>query len=216
LLEETVDVLVIEDNEMERGYLRALLSQTPGLACAGAYGWGSKALRRLSQDHADVILIALQPLSSAKLDLFRQIRRLAADTPVLLLFHELSARDLFDVLEIGVSGLLQKPCAPDQIVRAITIVSDGGAAMSGGVARRILEYFRARGASVHGLTGREREVLNHLTQGRSPLEIAACLGVSSETIRTHLRNIIAKMHVHSRSEAVAKYLNPTLVEPNHQ
>jgi DNA-binding NarL/FixJ family response regulator len=212
MLEGTVRIFVIEDNEMERGYLWSLLNGTPGVACGGAFGKGDEALDRLSKDRPDVILIALKASEPSDFDWLLRIHALAPRTPVLLLSPELNAGDLFRVLEVGVSGLLEKPCSPDQIVRAIMIVNDGGAVMSAQVARRVLNYFHARGISVAGLTAREREVLNLLAQGQRASEIASRLGVSSETIRTHLRNILDKMHVHSRFEAVAKYLNPSLDE----
>jgi DNA-binding NarL/FixJ family response regulator len=204
---------VVEGNDMERAYLVALLNGTAGLTCASAYGRNDKALSRLGRDNLDMIVVDLESQHSADIELLQQVRARSPNTPLLLLSPQLDTNSLLRVLEIGVSGLLVKPCTPDQIVRGIMTVHEGGGFISTAVAQRLFEYFHARGKCVAALTAREREVLHHLAEGLATGQIASHLGVSIGTLRTHLRNILYKMHVHSRSEAVAKYLNPVAGQP---
>jgi DNA-binding NarL/FixJ family response regulator len=129
-------------------------------------------------------------------------------TSVLVLSTEKDRDQLFQALEAGVSGWLQKPCTADQIVHAIIILHEGGAILSSPVAPKILDYVHARGSTVQSLSGREREILGLLGHGMEAASIAEKLGLSGATVRTHVRNMLVKLKVSFRAEAVAKYLNP--------
>jgi DNA-binding NarL/FixJ family response regulator len=200
---------------MEREYLAALIDGTPGMSCVRAYGGVPEVLELLPKDRPDTVLLAIEGADGEGANLIRRLHAALPRVPVLVMVSNLSASQLFRVLEAGVSGCLEKPCSPDQIVRAIVLVHEGGAAVSGQVAQKILEFFEARGRSMQALSVREREVLTHLAQGLKPPEIAAQLRLSSDTLRTHVRNILEKLDVHSKAEAIAKYLNPLTTRDNH-
>lgn len=122
---------------------------------------------------------------------------------------------IFKSLMAGATGYLLKRTSREKLLEAIEETTNGGAPMSRQIARRVVQFFHQMdqpGASakplshVEGLTEREEQVLAHLAKGHSYKEIADLLSISFETVRTHIRSIYEKLHVHSRTEATLKYL----------
>jgi len=201
-------VAVIERNPVEREYLLALVAGAPGVTLSGAYSGMVAALPELEKDPPNLIIADLGDTDGLASTWLSQLHDALPLTSVLVLSTEKDREHLFQALEAGVSGWLQKPCTADQILRAIVVVHEGGAVLSSPVARKILEYFHARGNSINCLSPREREILSLMSQGLQALEIARELGLSQATVRTHVRNLLPKLKANSRTEAVAKYLNP--------
>ncbi len=201
-------VAMIEGNPVEREYLSALVSAAPGVTLSNVYPSLAGTMDEFQETPPDLILLDLDGLADFESDWIRELHRHLPHAAVLILSSEKSSDQVFSTLETGVSGWLQKPCTADQIVRAIFVLREGGAVLGNQLARHVLEYFNARGKSVDALSSRERQILAQLVQGLSAPDIAARLGISKDTIRTHVRNILAKLKVNSRTEAVAKYLNP--------
>ena len=204
----SIRVAVIEENAVEREYLLALVSRAPGVKVLAAYGSLTGTVAELEQEPPDLVIADLRVLDDFTVNWLRNFRTVLPHTAMLVLSDEKEREPVFQALEAGVSGWLQKPCTGDQIVRAILVLHDGGAVLSSPVARQILKYFHARGTSVDCLSHREREVLNLLGRGLQAMDIAARLGLTPSTVRTHVRNLLQKLKVTSRTEAVAKYLNP--------
>jgi DNA-binding NarL/FixJ family response regulator len=116
---------------------------------------------------------------------------------------------IYDALAAGADGYLLKRDAPDKLIESLDELRDGGSPMSGAIARKVVQHFRTAPPSEnqdHNLTPRETEILDQLVSGALYKEIATELGIGFETVRTHLRNIYAKLHVRTRTEAVVKYL----------
>lgn len=206
--EVNIRVAVIEPNAVEREYLLALVGGAPGVRLTDAYDDLDDALSEFPKDPPDIVVADLASAESYAAKWLKQLHSCVPHTPVLVLSTDKDRDELFEALEAGVSGWLQKPCTADQILRAIVILYEGGAILSSSVSRKILEYFHARGSSVDGLSRREREILNLLGQGVQAVDIAERLGLSRATVRTHVRNLLQKLKASSRTEAVAKYLNP--------
>ncbi|MGI8965069.1 MAG: LuxR C-terminal-related transcriptional regulator, partial [Limisphaerales bacterium] len=116
---------------------------------------------------------------------------------------------IFKSLQAGASGYLIKQTAPAELLAAVADVQRGGAPMTNTIARRVVQYFQQRKPSKESenLTSREQEILDLIAQGFRDKEIADKLSVSVRTVGTHIRNIYEKLHVHSRTEAVLKFLN---------
>jgi DNA-binding NarL/FixJ family response regulator len=203
-----IRVAVIEENPMEREYLLSLVANTPGVEVSGNHDAIVTALPELTRDRPDLVIVDLENRQEFDVDWLRQLHIVLPCSPVLVLSSDKSREYLLQTMECGVSGWLQKPCTADQIVRAILVLHDGGSVLSSQVARKLLDYFHARGLSVDCLTLREREVMALLSHGQLPPQIAHKLSVSRATVRTHVRNILLKLKANSRTEAVAKYLNP--------
>jgi DNA-binding NarL/FixJ family response regulator len=109
----------------------------------------------------------------------------------------------------GASGYLLKRTPQNEILQAIEDVHRGNSPMTGHIARKVVQYFNQRGVTeneIEKLSNREREVLDRLAEGIAYKEIADTMGLSIDTVRMHIKGIYSKLHVHSRGEAVAKYL----------
>lgn len=204
-----IRVTIIEVNPVEREYLLALIGGAPGVELLATYDRITGTMAQMEKERPDLVVVDLEDLSDFQMEWIWELHRKLPHTRVLILSDEKGREQVIQTLEAGVSGWLQKPSTADQIVRAILLLHEGGAVLSNQVARQMLDYFHARGASVGVLTVREREVLSHLGQGLVAAEIATKLGISRDTIRTHVRNILVKLKANSRAEAVAKYLNPS-------
>jgi DNA-binding NarL/FixJ family response regulator len=203
-----IRVAVIEPSPVEREYLLALVAGAPGVTLSGAYGSPAAALAELEKDPPDLVIADPETSNDLAATWLKQLHTALPHALLLVLSAEKDRDYLFQGLEAGVSGWLQKPCTAEQILRAIGILQEGGAILSSPVAREILEYFHARGSSVDCLSHREREILGLLGHGMQAADIAEKLGLSPATVRTHVRNMLLKLDARSRTEAVAKYLNP--------
>jgi DNA-binding NarL/FixJ family response regulator len=143
----------------------------------------------------------------------RAIRRQNPAIPVVMLTVHQSNERIFEAICAGASGYLLKSQTGEEILEELDVVLGGGAAINGQIARRVLEMF-SRMAAPHadyGLSDREREILEHLVGSYTKNQIAQRLGLSVHTIDAHVRNIYVKLHVHSRSGAVAKALKENLL-----
>jgi DNA-binding NarL/FixJ family response regulator len=120
---------------------------------------------------------------------------------------------IFDSLRAGASGYILKRAPLEEIISAIKDVNSGGAPMSPSIAKRVLNFFNESGKKVveYNLTSREKEILQELTNGLSYKKIAETLFISLDTVRSHIKNIYQKLHVGSKSEAVAKALKDKLL-----
>jgi DNA-binding NarL/FixJ family response regulator len=145
----------------------------------------------------------------------RQLKDLTPNLPVLMLTVYEDSEQIFKSLMSGATGYLLKRTSRDKLLEAIREVDAGGAPMSRQIAKRVVQYFQKVNetpqetrspAVVVNLTDREKDVLAALAKGYAYKEIADQLNISFETVRTHLRTIYEKLHVHSRTEAVLKYL----------
>lgn len=212
--EREIDVWIVEDNAFLRETIRELFEQRPDLRCALAAGSCEEALALLRRGH--VPHVVLMDLGLPGIDGIDGIGRVKAISPatqiVVLTVHEDDDK-VFEALCAGACGYLLKPASGEQIVGAVEAAVHGGAPMSASIARKVLRMFTqfARPKADHGLTERERELLQLLVEAQTQKQIAQRLGLSRHTVDTHLRNIYAKLHVHSRTAAVAKALQERLI-----
>jgi DNA-binding NarL/FixJ family response regulator len=211
---DPIKVVIIEDVREVREGLTALVNGTPGFRCSGSYRTMEEALRAIGHNKTDVILADLGLPGMSGIEGIRVLKERHPDTPVVVLTVYDDEDGIFDALCAGASGYLLKNTQPARLLECIREVVGGGAPMSPEVARRVIELFRhvrppARAS--HNLTPQETELLKLLVEGHNYKTAAAELGVTTNTVSFHLRNIYAKLQVHSKSEAVAKALRDHLV-----
>lgn len=204
-----IKVAIVEDDRRIRESLAELLEAAPGLRFAGAFANAEDGLRELPRLRPEVLLLDINLPGLSGIEAVARLRELLPGTAVLMLTVYEDADQIFRALQNGARGYLVKRTAPARLLEAIAEVHAGGAPMSPQIARKVVQHFHQRGpatAALENLTPREREVLEQLAQGRLYKEIAGQLGIGTETVRSYLSSIYAKLHVHNRTEAVVKYL----------
>ncbi len=204
-------VSIVEDDAITRDGLRNLIEQSPGLRCVGAYGSAEEALQQFPRQPADVVLMDINLPRMSGIECVSRLKRATPGVQVLMLTVYEKPEAVFQALRAGASGYLVKRTAPKNLLAAIQDVLTGGSPMSSHIARRVVQYFNQLGPSADvttNLSPREREILEMLANGDFYKEIAEKLGIGLTTVRSHIQHIYEKLHVHTRTEAVAKYLKP--------
>ena len=204
-----IKVSIVEDNDRFRESLSVMLNGCPGFRCAGTHRTAEEALAQLPKEAPDVVLMDIELPKRSGIECVRELKRLLPTVPVMMLTAYDNPEKIFESLRAGACGYLLKRTSLAEVLEAIEEMHRGGSPMSTQIARRVV-------ASLHqptpkgpatALTEREEQILARLAKGFSNKEIADLLNVSLETVRTHLRHIYEKLHVHSRTEAVVKYLD---------
>jgi DNA-binding NarL/FixJ family response regulator len=207
-------VAIVEDQREVREGLAVLINGTPGFRCTGNYRSMEEALRVLEKEPPDVLLTDIGlPLMSGT-EGIRILKGLYPDLPILALTVYKDDEDIFNALCAGASGYLLKNTPPARLLECLREVVNGGAPMSPQVARQVIRLFREISPPVkadYRLTPQETELLKLMVEGYNYKSAASRLGITVNTVSFHVRNIYAKLQVHSKSEAVAKALRNRLI-----
>ncbi len=205
-----IEVALVEDREEIRAQLAHTISRSPALHLAHSYADAESALADLPLHPPHVVLMDINLPGIDGVECVRQLKGKMPEVQFLMLTIYEDGQRLFQSLIAGASGYLLKRTAPEKLLAAIQEVYDGGMPMTPEMARQVIRYFHAIPQPVRelqGLTPREREVLQQLAQGFRYKEIEDQLRMSTGTLRTYVASIYKKLHVHSRTEAVVKYLH---------
>jgi DNA-binding NarL/FixJ family response regulator len=206
---------LVEDDAGVRANLAAMLNSSPGFNCQAAYPDGMAALKAIPHSRPDVVLMDINMPGMLGPDCVRHLKATLPELPVLMLTVYDDSEQIFKSLMAGATGYLLKRTPKDKLLDAIREIDSGGAPMSRQIARRVVQFFQqlkqtpsvpARAPEVRTLTEREEQVLALLAKGYAYKEIADQMSISFETVRTHVRSLYDKLHVHSRTEATLKYL----------
>jgi DNA-binding NarL/FixJ family response regulator len=203
-------VALVEDQRDTRESWRRLISSFPDFTCDCACATAEEALRLIPAAMPDVILMDVFLPRMSGIECTARLKAILAETPIVILTASDEDEILFLALESGADGYLLKRTKPADLRAALLDVLNGGAPMTSEIARHVVASFRRKSRSLDesvSLTAREEEALVLLTKGYSNKEIADHLNLSIETVRSHLKNIYSKMHVRSRTEAVARYMS---------
>jgi len=209
-----IKVAIIEDQPKVREYLAALLDGSPGFRCTGSFRSMEEALERIGSDLADVVLV---DIGLPGMDGIDGIRILKERNPkLILLMHTVYDGDerIFNALCAGASGYLLKKTPAVRLLDSIREALAGGAPMTPEVAHQVIRLFRdirPRESPDQQLTPHEIRLLEMLAAGHNYETAAAELKVTTHTISFHLQRIYEKLHVHSKTEAVAKALRNRLI-----
>ncbi len=201
-----IKVGIVKDQKQTREGLATLINGTQGLRTVGAWATMEDALSRIERDPPHVLLADINLPGMSGIDGVRKIKeRLPALHILMLTVYDDNDR-IFDAICAGACGYLLKDTPPTRLLEAVREAQEGGAPMTGDVARKVVTMFQsiAPKKSEHGLSPRELEVLKLLADGHSYKTAADAISVSIDTLRFHTRNIYEKLHVHSKSEAVLK------------
>ena len=209
-----IKVSVFDDNKALRDSLFYLISGTPGFSVAGIYPDCSHVLENLRRDPADVVLMDIDMPGVNGIEATALIKSHFQAVNVLILTSYDDSPKIFDALQSGATGYLLKKTSPAKILEAITEVTQGGAPMNANIARKVLKFFSEKKnitENEYDLSVREKDVLSCLVNGDSYKMIATNCFISMGTVCTHISNIYKKLHVNSKSEAVAKAIRERLI-----
>lgn len=207
---QTIKVAVFDDNNPRRELLQLLLNSSEGLTCTGAYEDCRNVVSNITANIPDVVLMDIDMPVENGLQGLRSIRAAGHDVCILMLTVFDDNERVFQAVCDGASGYLLKRTPPDKIIEAIREAHSGGAPMTPSVAKQVLKLFSQpfqKSVELQTLTAREHDVLALLVRGYSYKMASNELGVSIETLRYHIKNIYTKLHVNSKSEAVAKAIH---------
>jgi DNA-binding NarL/FixJ family response regulator len=184
-----------------------VLNLDPELNCVWACDCGEQALKWLSKQCPDVVLMDLQLPGISGVECTARMKELQPSVQIIMVTVYEDEDRVFRALRAGACGYLLKRSTPAEILGAIREVREGGAPMTSAIARKVIASFQKQtthASELETLTAREREVLEALARGFANKEIAQQLGVTVAAVRWHLLHIYHKLHVRSRTEALAK------------
>ena len=204
-----IKVAIVDDDEGIRTSLAALIRRAPALRLSGDYADAEAALREIPLHPPNVVLMDINLPGMNGVECVRQLKAALPAVQILMLTVYEDSDSLFKSFKAGASGYLLKRTASARLLEAIRDVHAGGSPMTPQLARRVVQHFAAQtegDSSVSRLTPGERDFLDQLANGYAYKEIADRLKISIDTVRSYVRTVYEKLHVHSRTEAVVKYL----------
>jgi DNA-binding NarL/FixJ family response regulator len=210
-----IHVASVEDDRRYRDSLALLFAHAPDFELSGAFGTPSGLLASLAAGATfDVVLMDLDLPGMDGVAATRRLRRDHPDLPVIVLTAFDDPPRILAAIRAGADGYLLKDATRGELLDAVRQVLDGGAPLTPGVARSVLDLVRApeSRAPAPDLSTRERQVLDALVRGLAYKQVASELEVSIDTVRTHVRGLYRKLQVHSATEAVSKALREGWVE----
>lgn len=211
-----IRVAIFEDNKHLRETFQLLLDTAPGYTCVGAWANCNELQKALYANPCDIVLMDIEMPGMNGIEATKIIKEHFPNINVLIQTVFFEDEHIFNAICAGASGYILKSTTPQGYLEAIRDVQAGGSPMTPGIARRVLELFKTNlqpqsAADDYNLTNQEKKVLQQLVQGKSYKLVAQSLCVSIDTIKTHVRNIYAKLHVHSGTEAVSKAIRDKIV-----
>ncbi len=206
-----ITVSIVDDEKELRQSITTFVNGSPGFRCVSAYSSAETALKGLPADKPDVVLMDINLGGMNGIECVERLKITMPEMQILMLTIYEDTDQIFKALSAGASGYLLKRSSPTKLLQAIREVHAGGAPMTSSIARKVVASFQTSkhaggGDTQSHLSPREEMVLNCLAKGLTYKQIADQLDISIDTIRTYLRRIYGKLHVQSRTEAVAKYL----------
>jgi DNA-binding NarL/FixJ family response regulator len=202
-------IALVEDDNGLRASMVSLLKRTSWIRVVADYANAKSALADIARRKPDVVLMDVNMPEMGGVECVAHLKALMPAVYILMLTIHDDNDSLFNSILAGADGYLLKDTVPSRLLAAIREVCSGGSPMTPQIARRIVQRFRKSEpapTNVENLTPREMEVLKQLALGNQYKEISANLDISVDGIRFHIRGIYNKLHVHSRTEAVLKYL----------
>ena len=211
-----IRVTIFEDNKHLRETFTLLLNSAEGFSCSGAFPNCKDMLQSITANPCDVVLMDIEMPGMNGIEATQLIKKHFPEVLVLIQTVFFEDEYIFDAICAGASGYILKTTTPEDYLEAIRNVQSGGSPMTPGIARRVLELFKTNlrpqpANNDYNLTTQEKKVLQLLVEGKSFKMIAAELYVAFDTVKAHIRNIYAKLHVHSGTEAVSKAIKNRIV-----
>ncbi len=218
--DESIRVLLVDDHALFRRGLRVTLDLEPDIEVVGECGDGAAALERAAETLPDLVLMDVQMPRHGGIEACSAIKETVPSAKILMLTVSDDEADLYEAIKAGANGYLLKDLPIDDVASSIRAVRAGQSLISPALASKLLNEFAAmvkRGESAHAvptprLTNREMDVLRLVARGMNNRDIAGQLFISEHTVKNHVRNILEKLQLHSRMEAVMYAVRERLLD----
>jgi two-component system NarL family response regulator len=218
--QDAIRVLIVDDHALFRRGLQMVLEQEPDIAVVGEAGDGQEAIEKAGETMPDVVLMDVRMPKRGGIEATKAIKELMPHIKILMLTISDEEADLYDAIKAGATGYLLKEVSIEEVGNAIRSVQTGQSLISPSMASKLLSEFATmvkradekQSVPQPRLTDREMEVLKLVAKGRNNRDIAKELFISENTVKNHIRNILEKLHLHSRMEAVVYAVREKLLE----
>jgi len=209
-----IKVAVVEDDARLRRVLGDVFASAADCECIAMFASGTKATAELPALFPDVVVMDINLKEESGVDCVRHISPQLPECRILMLTVYQDTEMIFQAMAAGAHGYLVKPVMPDELLKSVRAIREGGVPMSPSIARKIIDAFLnpvavpvTKTASVadNDLPPREKQVLEHVVNGLSQKEIASELGIGVSTVNTYIQRIYEKLHVRSRRGLIALY-----------
>jgi DNA-binding NarL/FixJ family response regulator len=215
---EPVRVLVVDDQELFRRGLTMLLSSEEGIEVVGEAGDGIEGTTLAESVAPDVVLLDVRMPRRSGIEACLAIKASVPSAKIIMLTVSDEEADLYEAVKSGASGYLLKDSSIEEVAQAVRVVSEGQSLISPSMAVKLIDEFKQMSRPEKGqvpgmrLTDRELEVLRLVATGMNNREIAKQLVISENTVKNHVRNILEKLQLHSRMEAVMYAVKEKLLD----
>ncbi len=217
---EAIRVLVVDDHALFRRGLQMVLEQEPDIEVVGEAGDGPQAVQRAVEMAPDIVLMDVRMPKGSGIEACRAIKEAVPSAKIIMLTISDEEADLYEAIKAGATGYLLKEISIEEVASAVRAVQNGQSLISPSMASKLLTEFATmvkRGdereqVPTPRLTDREMEVLRLVARGLNNRDIAKSLFISENTVKNHVRNILEKLQLHSRMEAVVYAVREKLLE----
>jgi DNA-binding NarL/FixJ family response regulator len=217
---EPIRVIIVDDHALFRRGLQMVLEVEDDIDVVGEAGDGTEALAKAEETVPDVVLMDVRMPKRSGLEATRAIKEILPNTKILMLTISDEEADLYDAIKSGASGYLLKEISIEEVANAVRAVNAGQSLISPSMASKLLNEFASMvkrsderaGVPAPRLTERELQVLKLVARGHNNRDIAKELFISENTVKNHVRNILEKLHLHSRMEAVVYAVRERLLD----
>ena len=219
---DPIRVLIVDDHALFRRGLEMVLAEEPDIELVGEASDGTEAVAKAGEALPDVILMDIRMPKSSGIEACRAMKEVAPSAKIVMLTISDEEEDLFEAIRAGASGYLLKDIPYDEVADVVRAVHGGQSLINPSMAAKLLTEFaalakrdgeeRAQEVPAPKLTDREMEVLRLVARGMNNRDIAKELFISENTVKNHVRNILEKLQIHSRMEAVMIAVRENLIE----
>jgi DNA-binding NarL/FixJ family response regulator len=219
---DPIRVLIVDDHALFRRGLEMVLAEEPDIELVGEASDGAEAVAKAGEALPDVVLMDIRMPKSSGIEACRAMKEVAPSAKIVMLTISDEEEDLFEAIRAGASGYLLKDIPYDEVADVVRAVHGGQSLINPSMAAKLLTEFaalakrdgeeRAQEVPAPKLTDREMEVLRLVARGMNNRDIAKELFISENTVKNHVRNILEKLQIHSRMEAVMIAVRENLIE----
>lgn len=206
-----IRVYLVDDHPIVREGLKTFLSTQAKIKIVGEAGDGETALKEIEKEEPDVAIVDLHLPGIGGVQLIREIKEVSFNTQVIILSSFSEDSEVIAAIEAGALSYLMKDSPPQKLIEAIIAAREGEPVLHPRIAKKLMNRVSRKEPVIESLTVREEEVLAQLVKGRSNKEIADELFISEKTVKTHVSNILRKLDVKDRTQAVIKAIKHNLI-----